>query len=209
MGKPCEVVVVGMSFPENGMIHHEIERRLAKLPDVGACVALRKIEEPIAAANDGLSGELVGEADARRPSVIIRVDICRSGSLHFAPARNCCAGGRIEIHPLIVCFGEWRVDLIVKPDVQSQLIGHAPFVAHIEVPLIGVQRGRAGEEYVAANGDWIAEQHGGDGFAGPAGRSRIARICGIENPASKALSPGGLAVSPVVRNRRSTPNLIL
>ena len=116
--------------------------------------------------------------------MVIGIDVAGAADA-ICPAISCWPVAGSKFTHWSFDFRERSVDFIVNAEVERKFAGDAPFVPNEEVQLIGVKRGRAGKKYVAADGDRIAEQHGGDRFAGSAGRGRIARIGGIENPASE------------------------
>src|SRR6266446_1101022 len=63
MGKPCDVVVVGTSFPEKGMFTTKSYGGWRNWRILVPAFPCGKVEQPVAAADDGLLVEPIGEAD--------------------------------------------------------------------------------------------------------------------------------------------------
>src|SRR3982751_2536091 len=106
-------------------IQDEVEGRLPFLPDVTARITLRIIEDSITTAKHRLWRSLPGEGNTGSNRFIVGIDIAR-GTDSIPSGDQLLTGDRIKVGPVVVCFRERRVDLIVKPYVQRYRLCYKP-----------------------------------------------------------------------------------
>src|SRR5436305_88412 len=99
-------------------IQNEIKRRLPLLPDITSGIALRIIKDAITTAENGFWCHLPGECNPWPDRLIISIDIGR-GTHSIRPGDQLPPGNPVKVGPVVVCFREGRIDLIVQSEVQS------------------------------------------------------------------------------------------
>src|SRR6478672_11556329 len=140
---------------------------MAEKPQQAGAVAVRIIEQAVAAANDGVCQRLIGKADARSP--IPEIAIYAGAPVNAVPVGDPDdARVRVEVRdPIRNLYVRTEV-LPAQADIESQFLADAPVVGKIEA-ILPAPLPRPGEREILFDESCVAQDETSHGISGRSG----------------------------------------